>query len=194
MNRSPEKRHLIMQAAEKMFTSRRFHEVTMEDVAESANVAKGTLYLHFRDKDDLFFQTATNGFDELCDILQASVPGDAAFPEQLLAACRKVREFYTSRRQLMRMMQAEESRLQMSPSGGMYERWMEKRTRLVSAVAAILSKGVAAGAIRSDVPADVLAALLLGMLRAQARDFPEAPERLRDCEFVVGVFQRGVKP
>jgi AcrR family transcriptional regulator len=193
MNRSTEKRHLIMQAAENLFTSRRFHEITMEDVAAAADVAKGTIYLYFHDKEDLFFQTATNGFDELCELIQANVPGDAPFPEQLLAACRNIREFYTRRRPLMRMIQAEESRLQFS-SGGMYDRWMEKRTRLVSAVAAILSKGVAARHIRGDVPVEVLAALLMGMLRAQARDFPEVPDRLKDCEFVVEVFQRGAAP
>ncbi|RPI59812.1 MAG: TetR/AcrR family transcriptional regulator, partial [Planctomycetaceae bacterium] len=66
-----DKRLQIMQAAEKLFTSRRFHEVTTDDIAKSAHVGKGTIYNYFKDKDDMFFQMATNGFDELCDLLQA---------------------------------------------------------------------------------------------------------------------------
>ena len=193
MNRNLDKRHLIMQAAEKLFTSRRFHEITMEDVAEAANVAKGTLYLHFHDKDELFFQTATGGFDELCDELQANVPGDAPFSEQLLAACRHIEGFFERRHQLLRMMQAEEARLYYT-KGGLHDRWVEKRGKLVSAVAAILEKGVRAGKIRGDISCDVLASLLLGMLRARAREIYNPPPDLGGCEFVVDVFQRGVKP
>ena len=69
----PDKRLAIMQAAESLFTSRRLHEITLDDVAREAQVGKGTIYRYFQDKDDLFFQTATQGFDELCDLLQQRV-------------------------------------------------------------------------------------------------------------------------
>ena len=31
-----------------------YHEVRMDDIAERAQVAKGTLYLHFKDKEALY--------------------------------------------------------------------------------------------------------------------------------------------
>ena len=110
VDRKTEKRHLIMQAAEKLFTSRRFHEITMEDVAAAADVAKGTIYLYFRDKEDLFAQTCTAGLEEMCELLEP-VPEEAPFAEQLLGACRQFSEFFERRHQLMRMMQAEEARM-----------------------------------------------------------------------------------
>ena len=36
-----DKRQRIMQAAEKLFSSRRFHEITTDDVAREAKVGKG---------------------------------------------------------------------------------------------------------------------------------------------------------
>ena len=39
------KERRIMEAAERLFTSRRFHEITLEEVAQAAKVGKGTIYL-----------------------------------------------------------------------------------------------------------------------------------------------------
>ena len=64
------KRDQIMKAAEHLFTNRRFHEITLDQVARAAGVGKGTIYLHFADKDDLFFQVATSGFTQLCEIIE----------------------------------------------------------------------------------------------------------------------------
>jgi TetR/AcrR family fatty acid metabolism transcriptional regulator len=190
MTRNIEKQHLIMQAAEKLFTSRRFHEITMEDVAAAAEVAKGTIYLYFRDKEDLFAQTCTAGFDELCELLQSEVPENASFAEQLLGMVRQIAEFFERRHQLLRMMQAEEARM-FYMKGGVHDRWMEKRKKLVSAITAVLAMGVSAGEVREDIPPEVLANVLLGMLRTRARDLSGAPPEVRRHEVVVDLFCRG---
>ena len=180
----------IMQAAERLFTRRRFHEITMEDVAREAGVGKGTLYRYFRDKDDLFFQTATSGFDELCDLLRRKVPGSASFAEQLLIACRHIGRFFERRRQLSRMMQSEEGRMSWC-AGGMQQRWMEHRKRLIAAMAEMVQKGVSEGEVREDIAPEVLATFLLGMLRTRGRDLGDAPQAMRQHEVVVELFVRG---
>jgi hypothetical protein len=45
----PAKAQRIIQAAIQLFAERPYHEVRMDDVAERAKVAKGTLYVHFKD-------------------------------------------------------------------------------------------------------------------------------------------------
>jgi len=125
-SRGKDKRETIMKAAEKLFTSRRFHEITMDHVAAAAGVAKGTLYGHFRDKEDLFFQTCTSGFDQLCEIVTAASSPDAPFERGLVATCRKISQFMDRRHQLMVMMQSEDNRVSCC-KGGIHDRWMEKR-------------------------------------------------------------------
>ena len=185
-----DRRHEIMQAAERLFTSRRYHEITTDDIAAAAHVGKGTIYRHFADKEDLFFQVATSGFDETCELLHRKVPENAPFREQLLSACGEIPRFFERRKQLFRMMQAEEDRMQWC-SEEMRERWMARRKKLVAAVAAILCKGAEEGEIRSDVPAEVLANFLLGMLRTRARDLADAPEPIRRHGFIVDLFCHG---
>jgi AcrR family transcriptional regulator len=189
----PDKRRQIMQVAEQLFTSRGFHEITTDDIAAAACVGKGTIYRYFKDKDDLFFQTATNGFDELCELVRSQTDGRLSFDEQLLAVCRQIREFFESRRPLFRMIHSEESRLLMA-RGNIYEKWLGHRRRLTGAVAAVLERGVAEGQIRSDVPAEVLATFLLGMLRTQARDMDEGQGSVREVDLVADLFCRGAKP
>ncbi|HRY28594.1 MAG TPA: TetR/AcrR family transcriptional regulator [Elusimicrobiota bacterium] len=44
----------ILLAAEAALGEKGFHNILLDDVARYANVSKGTLYLYFQDKDDLF--------------------------------------------------------------------------------------------------------------------------------------------
>ena len=185
-----DRRREVMAAAERLFTSRRYHEITTDDIAAAAHVGKGTIYRYFKDKEDLFFQVATSGFDEMCELLHLKVPENAPFREQLLSTCSEIPRFFERRRQLFRMMQAEDDRMQWCAEA-MRERWAARRKKLVAAVAAILRRGVREGEVRSDVPPQVLANFLLGLLRTRGRDLADAPPRLRRDEFIVDLFTRG---
>lgn len=185
-----DRRTEIMRAAEKLFTRRRFHEITLDAVVAEAGVGKGTVYRYFADKDDLFIQTATRGFDELCDLLVAKVPDEAPFAEQLLGACRQISAFFARRRPLFRMMQSEEARMYWF-RGDMRQQWMQRRKRLVAAVAQILRRGSREGHIRRDVPAEVLASFLLGMLRTRARELDHVPASSRPVTLAVRLFRQG---
>jgi AcrR family transcriptional regulator len=187
-----DKRAEIMDAAEMLFTNRRLHEITLDDVVAQANIGKGTIYRYFHSKDDLFFETATRGFDDLRDLLGRNVPEDGPFGQQLLTACRLIDRFFHQRRQLFRMMQSEEARIRWC-HGEMRQRWTRRRRELVSAIAEIIKRGVGEGAIRRDVDPDVLAAFLLGMLRTKSRHLDDAPGRKLNLESVVDLYCRGTQ-
>jgi AcrR family transcriptional regulator len=188
----PDKRRQIMDVAERLFTTRRFHEITTDDIAAAAGVGKGTIYRYFKDKDDLFFQTATAGFDELCELVRRCTADSAGFHEQLLGACEQIREFFTSHMPLFRMMNSEESRFLVA-KGMIHEQWTAHRKNLVAAVAAVVKRGVAEGQMRSDMPPEIMANFLLGMLRTQARDLGDVPPSSRRPDVVVDLFCHGAK-
>ncbi len=185
-----DKRQIIMQTAERLFSNRRIHEVTLDEVAESAQVGKGTIYRYFRDKDDLFFQVATSGFDEMCELLRENVQTDAPFTDQLLQTCEAISAYFQKRREMFRMMQAEDARIPMC-KGGLRARWLERRDKLVAAVAEVIERGVQDGIVRDDIPSNVLAHVLLGLLRARALDFHQIPEEWRRFEVLIDVFYTG---
>ena len=45
---------VIFEAAIKAFSKKGYHKATMDEIAEIAGVAKGTLYYHFKSKEDIF--------------------------------------------------------------------------------------------------------------------------------------------
>lgn len=183
----------IMAAAEKLFTSRPVHEVTLDDIVREARVGKGTIYRYFRDKEDLFFETSTRGFDELCELLVRHVPADGPFAGRLVKACRHIGRFFERRRHLYRIMQAQADRVFWQQKD-VRERWAQKRRRLHAAVAEILRAGSREGVVRSDVPAEVQASFLLSMLRTRGRELSDAPRDHRSVETLVDLFCRGACP
>ena len=56
---------LILKAAEKVFAIKGMDSATVNDVAELAELGKGTLYLYFSSKDEIVFALAGNAIDEL---------------------------------------------------------------------------------------------------------------------------------
>ncbi|MCP4344085.1 MAG: TetR/AcrR family transcriptional regulator [Desulfobacterales bacterium] len=48
------RRQQIMVAAKRVFSAKGFNKATMEDIAKEAELSPGTLYLYFKNKDELF--------------------------------------------------------------------------------------------------------------------------------------------
>jgi AcrR family transcriptional regulator len=186
---SEHKRLQIMTGAEKLLGVRRFHEITMDDVARTAGVGKGTIYRYFRDKDDLFAQVATSGYDELNDLIRGVDPSRSA-RERLAQACKLIGDFFAARRQLFRVMQTEEARLA-AGTKGIRKRMFQQRYKIVDALAEVIRQGVEAGQIRDDIDPQVLAAVFLGMLRTRARDLQDMPEPMRSHEMILKLFFSG---
>ncbi|MEW6124284.1 MAG: TetR/AcrR family transcriptional regulator [Pseudomonadota bacterium] len=75
----PEKRRQILAGAREVFLERGFDAASMGDIARAAGVSKGTLYVYFKDKVDLFsalVQGQCNATAEVVFVLDAS--GDIA--------------------------------------------------------------------------------------------------------------------
>jgi AcrR family transcriptional regulator len=55
------RRNEIIDAAEKLFFAKGFENVTMDDIARETELARGTLYLYFRNRDDILVAIAIRG-------------------------------------------------------------------------------------------------------------------------------------
>ncbi len=78
MQRPDEKKRAgIVHAALRLFATRPFHEVRLEDVAAAAKVGKGTVYIYFKSKDHLYGSLISEGFGQLVQRLRAQLENDA---------------------------------------------------------------------------------------------------------------------
>ncbi|MGD1840513.1 MAG: TetR/AcrR family transcriptional regulator [Thermonemataceae bacterium] len=60
-----QKRFRIVAAAEKLFSHEGVEKVTMNHIAQEAKVGKGTLYLYFKSKEELYSTILVKAFDRL---------------------------------------------------------------------------------------------------------------------------------
>ena len=59
------KRRSILDAATRLFAARPYHEVRLDDVAAEAHVGKGTLYIYFASKEELYLRLIRDGFAQM---------------------------------------------------------------------------------------------------------------------------------
>ena len=186
-----DKRERILDAAEKLFKLRRFHGITLQEIAQAAKVGKGTIYLYFEDKDDLFFQMVTSGFDELCAVVERHCASDTPFVDRLRSMCDEVSAFFERRTQMFNIIQGEAAWMPGGAKGKLMQRWGKRRKKLIDATVNILRQGVEEGVVRPDIPVEVMAMYLLGMLRTRTRDLSEFSKEQRSHHVLVELFCNG---
>src|SRR5262252_5149287 len=75
----------ILEAARKVFANRGFHEATVEDIAEAAGVAKGTVYLYYASKRDVYLAALKFGISQMYSSLLHEVKKRSTPQEKLKA-------------------------------------------------------------------------------------------------------------
>jgi len=110
--RRDERRAAILAAALEEFAARGFAATRLDDVARRAGVAKGTIYLHFRDKESLFQELVRAMLSPLVGTIEAAALRDLpvrAVVEMIVDLF--VNEIYgTRRKDVIRLIIAEGSR------------------------------------------------------------------------------------
>src|SRR3954453_14365159 len=82
-DKSADKRKLILDAAELIFARHGFFAAKVSDVAKEAGVADGTIYLYFKNKDDLLISLFENRMQQVNAALRAAVGKSKRPIEQL---------------------------------------------------------------------------------------------------------------
>src|SRR5712664_690387 len=98
--RAAERRAAIVEAAFDEFVARGFTATRIDDIAKRAGVAKGTIYLHFKDKESMFEELVRTAIVPLVTRLWATPPQPGASVRDMVEAFAKtfIEEVATTRR------------------------------------------------------------------------------------------------
>jgi AcrR family transcriptional regulator len=156
-----QKRKRILAAAAELFAAQPFHKVLLSDVAEAAGVGKGTLYIYFKNKEDLYLSVLYTGFDELVTELQRRLDQDRLDPEEYLeAAVSEIVRFAYRNPYMFELMRT----VRWSNVLG-DDRWKSKRSELKVLMESIIRRGIASGAFYDPHP-ELTARFIPGMVRS----------------------------
>jgi AcrR family transcriptional regulator len=83
-----ERRAQLVAAAREVFGERGYHAATVDDITRAAGVAKGTFYLYFNEKREVYYELVRTFLGHVKDI-GASVAHEVHTPEQFFQRCEK---------------------------------------------------------------------------------------------------------
>ncbi len=148
----------IIQAAEQLFFSRGFEQSTMDDIAEKAELSKGTLYLYFKSKEDLQMAVARRSILLLRSITlkAAEKAGNAIEKLQRMGwACVEFSKSHPDQmKSILTLEGLEPGSISYSTSDVQNLIYNEST---VGTVIQVVEQGVAEKLIRSDIPALLVA-------------------------------------
>jgi len=187
-----EAKQAIIEAAEELFARYGFRKTSIDDIARAAGIGKGTVYLHFSSKEELFAEIVRRVSDRMLDRLTSAVkrartPAGKlrAFIETSLIAVAEIAAEYHLH---------EETMLELIPLGMSLRQDHEARER--SLLVEVLREGDACGAFVVEHPerlARGIAACLDG-LDAVAVQHPHGAEVRAGLDELVTVLLRGLSP
>ena len=162
------RRQQIIVAAKRVFSEKGFTKATMEDIAKEAELSPGTLYLYFKNKEELYASLSLRILQYL-HIRVAHVNKEPGEPEQklksLIEAMHDVYAFDPLILINMFHLQSSETLKNLSPD--LMKQLEELSRQSIGAISAIFEEGIAKGAFIDKHPvalADIFWALFSGVI------------------------------
>src|SRR5215831_3740905 len=146
--KSEARRQAIVKAALEEFCARGFAAARLDDVAARAGVAKGTIYLHFEDKEALFREIVGTMLVPLVAVLEEAPPPDISIRAVIGHFFELfIQEIYsTQRRNVLRLVMTEGPRF--PELAAFYYRNVVERA--ITAMRALLGRAKARGELADD--------------------------------------------
>jgi AcrR family transcriptional regulator len=180
----------IIEAAIKIITRQGVQGLTMDKVALEAGVAKGTLYVYFKDKEQLLQSVRSASFapivEELLDLLESTLPPDQKLEKLIVRHL----GYFDEHRGFFRVLLYERQLAQ-----AQWKRYQNSRYRtFVEKTAKAVEDGVRAGLFRALDPLKVAAMLIeANIAMTSQRLLSEDPCPVEeDARLLTEVFLHGV--
>ncbi|MEU8581862.1 TetR/AcrR family transcriptional regulator [Streptomyces abikoensis] len=174
-------RRKLFEAAVTLIAEQGFSSTTVDEIAERAGVAKGTVYYNFASKTVLFEELLRHGIELLTDSLQAAADETAerggSRVDALDAMIRAGLDFITRYPSLTQLYVAELWRTNRAWQSTL----MQVRQKAIAVIEAVLTEAVAAGELSVELDIPLTASALFGMVLVAALDWQSfQPERSID--------------
>jgi TetR/AcrR family transcriptional regulator, fatty acid metabolism regulator protein len=101
----------LLSAARTVFSRKGFHDSTIDDIAAEAGVAKGTVYLYFKSKQEIYLGALRDGIEILIGEMRAVAVSDSPARDKLYNLITTKIAFFDKNRDFFQIVQSEFSRV-----------------------------------------------------------------------------------
>ncbi|MBE0477594.1 TetR/AcrR family transcriptional regulator [Candidatus Aerophobetes bacterium] len=185
----------ILRAGEKLFAKKGFYLTTLEEIAGGANLAKGTIYLHFENKKDLFISIVERKLDILLKKIKEGI-GEEGSPTEEIKKLTKVHlKFLERNRNFFKILQSLSKEYKREMEKELTERVIKKHTRYLGIIQHLIERAIKKKEMK---PLDTrkLAVILIGIVHSLTINWISQGEKdslSKDHELVWEIFWNGAK-
>lgn len=177
-NKNGEKYYRIINAATKVFAKKGFFHAKVSDIAKEAQVADGTIYLYFDNKDDILISL----FEEQMTVVLENMMEQLAQEEDVV---RKIEKFALTHLKLIELNKnmAEIIQVELRQSTKFMKEYKnEKFLQYLNVIAEIIREGQAKGIFKNDVIPGVAKRAFFGALDEMSRFWVLSTHKKYDIE------------
>jgi AcrR family transcriptional regulator len=185
------KRQSIQEAVIRLICREGLKSVTMERVAQEVGIAKGTVYLHYRDKQELLDEVKSSAVAPMMKTVEDILRGDGAPDQRLRAFALAYLQYFDEHRDLFRVLIYEREVVRVQ--GSRYQ--SDRYRRLIEGTARVIGEAVSEGLFREVDPHNVAAMFVEAMFALMNQRLrSDKPSRVDDDARLLGdVFIHGLE-
>jgi AcrR family transcriptional regulator len=98
------RKNAILKAARKLFFDKGFKNVTVESIAKKAELSKGSVYLYFKSKEDIYTQILLSDIDKFHKVMANIIREGQSSSATLMSLANLYADFFMNDRELFRIM------------------------------------------------------------------------------------------
>jgi len=155
----------IQEAAEKLFAEKGFHLTTVEEIAREANLAKGTIYLHFANKKDLFLSVIEKKLHVLLEKIKVGITQGKSFSEKIRLAIGVHLKFLENNANFFKITQTFPEQFKKELEQKLLQRVIKINSQYLALVDSLIKQGIEEGEIKNLNPRK-LAVILIGIVHS----------------------------
>jgi TetR/AcrR family fatty acid metabolism transcriptional regulator len=177
-NRNGEKHHRIINAATKVFAKKGFFQAKVSDIAKEAQVADGTIYLYFDNKDDILISL----FEEQMQVVLENMIDQISEEKD---AIKKIERFALTHLKLIELNKnmAEIIQVELRQSSKFMKEYKnEKFMRYLNLIGDVIKEGQEKGIFKKDIIPDIAKRAFFGALDEMSRFWVLSSHKKYDIE------------
>lgn len=191
------RRNDILRAAREIFATRGYRDATLDEIAQRAAFAKGTLYNYFQSKEQIFDQILDSVLAEVIALSADALRGGDSLREKLRRHARALIMYFKANEDFLKIVAREMNRMLFDNQRAEVEQIRARVMRIHAALKRVLEVEMKHHRVRNVNP-DVLAHLFSEMIHIRTIRclfVPKGMESLdpeKEAEFLVDLFLDGV--
>lgn len=188
-------RQEILMSARDLFSQKGYHNVSMHEVAETAEFAIGTLYRFFENKEALYKALVLEQSDRFYEAITLAIEEPEDDVEKLLNYIRIRIKRFRDNLAFVRLMLAERRGVSFNLKAGLDEELRKRHFAFLEKLASIFEHGFDSGRFRRTADSLHLAAALDSTVDAFLLLWYDSPERHRypeDPQAILDIFIKGM--